>query len=517
MTKPSLWTRGLNALGIATVRQTKRTYDGFKGAATSRLMSDWTTSVLHVDQQLRQDLRKLKARCRDLTRNSYLGKRFIMLAQANIVGSKGIQLNMNVIEDVIEKGKPVERPDVLANDKIELAWEAWAKQPTTDSTLTLQELQALVVSDWKTDGEALVRIVENFKNPFRFALQPIDTDLLDVSYNRMRTEAQNGRRAINEIRMGVEFDEWGRRVGYWLKKPSASYTYGIINLGEYAGERDFIPAKDVLHIFKRQQPGQTRGVPAMAPVLEPMRMLEGYQAAELIAARVGASKMGFFKTPSGSEYSGTPASATSDSVITEVEPGAFEELPQGWEFQGFDPQHPSTAYPAFVKAMLKAVASGLGVSYTGLASDLEGVNYSSIRAGVLEEREQWKMDQELIISQFMRPVFERWLEVQLLAQTIKLPASRFDKFNKPRFIPRRWPWVDPTKDVQAATMALDKGLDSRSNILAETGKDFYQILQDRERERQLMEAVGINFDAAPVKPSDPKPKGKPEEDDTDED
>lgn len=493
--KQSIWTKGLNALGIATTQQLKRSSDGFKGAGTGRLMSDWVTSVLHIDQALRKDLSKLKARARDLTRNSYLGKRFVELAKANIVGSGGIQLQMNVVEDVLIGKKTVEQPDVIANDKIETAWDEWAKAPTTDGTMTLQELQALVVSDWKTDGEALVRIVENFDNPFRFALQPIDTDLLDVTYNRARQEG------VNEIRMGVEFDRWGRRIGYWLKKQNLNLVFSFGQISDYAGEREFLPASEVLHIFKVQQPGQTRGVPPMSPVLEPMRMLEGYQSAELIAARIGASKMGFYKTPSGNEYTGEKPTATGDSVTQEVEPGIFEELPLGWEVQTFDPQHPSTAYPAFVKAMLKAVASGLGVSYVSLASDLEGVNYSSIRAGVLEEREQWKMDQELVIAQFMAPVFRRWLLIQLVAQTIKLPVRNYDKFNKPAFIARRWPWVDPLKDVQASIMALDNGLTSRSDVLAEEGKDFYSMLQKLQRERQLAEAVGITLGTAAVQPT----------------
>lgn len=508
--KKTFLTRVLNAVGIPTMSQV-RSSTGFKGASQGRLMSDWVTQVLHIDQKLRMDLSKLKARSRDLCCNSYLGKRFVELSKANIVGSMGIQLQMNITEDITVKGKTVEQPDVIANDKIEMAWDAWAKAPTTDGTMTLQELQNLVVSDLQTDGEALVRIVENFENPFRFALQPIDTNLLDVTFNRPRQQG------INEVRMGVEFDQWGRRIGYWLQKQNYNLTT-VMGVVSYTGEREFLPAKEVLHIFRVTMPGQTRGIPAMSPVLEPMRMLEGYQSAELIAARVGASKMGFYKTPSGNEYTGPAATATSDNVTQEVEPGTFEELPQGWEVQTFNPEHPSTAYAAFVKAMLKAVASGLGVSYVSLASDLEGVNYSSIRAGVLEEREQWKMLQELVISQFMRPVFERWLAVQLLAQTIKLPATRLEKFNKPQFIARRWAWVDPKKDIEASILALDNGLTSRSDVLAEEGKDFYSMLQKLQREKQLVEASGLELVKKAAQPAAGKPKpAEPMDEDEDED
>jgi capsid protein len=110
------------------------------------------------------------------------------------------------------------------------------------------------------------------------------------------------------------------------------------------------------------------------------------------------------------------------------------------------------------------------------------------------------MDQELIIARFMRPVFERWLAVQLLAQNIKLPATRFDKFNKPQFIARRWSWVDPKKDIEASILALDNGLSSRSDVLAEEGKDFYAMLQSLKREKQLAEAAGIELVSVSKKP-----------------
>jgi capsid protein len=39
--------------------------------------------------------------------------------------------------------------------------------------------------------------------------------------------------------------------------------------------------------------------------------------------------------------------------------------------------------------MLRKVATSLGISYSTLTSDLTQVNFSSIRAGTIEEREIW--------------------------------------------------------------------------------------------------------------------------------
>lgn len=483
-------TRMLNMVGLATRQQLLRMKRGaanFTGARLSRLTSDWVTQVLHIDQQLRYDLTVLKARCRDLARNSWIGKRFIEVSQNNVVGSRGIRMQMNVV-DRVNNGKVV--PDTLANIKIEEAWKEWsaAKNCTVTGKLSLIQVENLVVQDLQQDGESIIRLVKNWKrNRFRFSLQPIDNNLLDVNLNRARSEG------VNEIRMGVELDQWGAPINYYFKKSLKNMaTISTFSDTTVASNHNVVPASEILHIYKIQQAEQTRGVPPMAAVLLPMKMLDGYQEAELTAARAGAAKMGFLTTPSGNEYTGAQGS-TPGSVVQELEPGSLEELPEGWKFEGFDPTHPTTAYPSFVKAMLKSIASGLGVSYVSLASDLEGVNYSSIRAGVLDEREQWKKLQGIIIEQFMRPVFEAWLETVLLAQAVQLPATRIEKFNAATFMGRRWPWVDPLKDMQAAVLALANQLTSRTRVLNEVGEDFEETVDQLVLEANMAKEKGIQL------------------------
>jgi capsid protein len=71
----------------------------------------------------------------------------------------------------------------------------------------------------------------------------------------------------------------------------------------------------------------------------------------------------------------------------DAEPLLIQELLPGQEFAEFNPTHPTTAYKDFMKAVLRSIARGLGMAYTTLTGDLEAVNYSSIRAGLLSERD----------------------------------------------------------------------------------------------------------------------------------
>ncbi|MBT3840841.1 MAG: phage portal protein [Verrucomicrobia bacterium] len=182
----------------------------------------------------------------------------------------------------------------------------------------------------------------------------------------------------------------------------------------------------------------------MVSAMTRLQMLGAYEEAELTAARVAASKMGFLVKERSEGYIGDTDEA--GNPLMEVEPGAIEELPMGTTFQSWNPDHPVGNYAGFVKSCLRGIAAGLGVSYNMLANDLEGVNYSSIRAGLLDEREYYKAVQRWFIDTVITPVFEGWLETNILNGTINLPAAKLEKFNAPDWKPRRWAWVDPLKD-----------------------------------------------------------------------
>ena len=143
--------------------------------------------------------------------------------------------------------------------------------------------------------------------------------------------------------------------------------------------------------------------------------------------------------------------------------------------------------------MLRAIASGMGVSYNTLCNDLEGVNYSSIRAGLLDERAFYKEIQGWFKEQFLNQVFSEWLKLMLLNPNIKLPAEKFEKFNNFTFIPRGWQWVDPYKDMQANKLAIEQGLRTRQQIIAEQGGDFLETMEALKYEQQIIQEYGITI------------------------
>lgn len=474
----SLAERALAALGLRRAEVRKRS--AYAGAASTRLTADWIFApTVSADQEVRGDLRTLRARAREMVRNNAYATRFAGLVSENVIGPHGIRLQARV-----KKGSGDLKNST--NDRIEAAWAEWcrAETCTVDGRLCFADVEDLVARSLPQDGEFLVRMVPGFDNRFGFAIQVLDPDLLDVGFDGRSGEG-------NEIRMGVEINGWGRPMAYWLLSahPADPASYGAD--GRRRHER--VPAEQIIHGYLMRRPGQTRGVTWYAPILLDAKMLAGYQEAELVAARTAAAKMGFFK-PDADAVGDPDAPDAGVPITMEATPGTFDTLPPGYEFQSWDPQHPNSAFKDFSKSILRSIATGLGVSYTSLANDLEAVNYSSIRAGLLAERDGWKRLQRWLTDHLHQRIYEEWLRWALTTGALVLPAEPA-RYRAVEWQCRGWPWVDPLKDIQASAAAVALGLDSRRRLAAEQGRDFEEILADLDRENQLAAVYGVTINS----------------------
>jgi hypothetical protein len=212
--------------------------------------------------------------------------------------------------------------------------------------------------------------------------------------------------------------------------------------------------------------------------------------------------MGFYKIPPGEDF--TPDAEGAQGPLSDASPGTFERLPTGWDFVQYDPQHPGANFDKFVKSILRSAAGGLNVAYNNFANDLDGVSYSSIRSGTLEERENWMVVQDWFINSFCSPLYSAWLESALLTQSVKLPFAKLEKFRADTWTGRRWPWVDPLNDVQTREKELQLGITSKSQMVSEQGKDFAEVQAQIAADRDIEEANSpegaavITTDGAPM-------------------
>jgi lambda family phage portal protein len=459
----------------------------FAGAKASRLTEDWITRPTATDEKIRQSLRRLRDRSRQLEGDNPHAARFVQLGQTNIVGPKGMILQMRARNARGELYRSL-------NAQVEAAWHDWCR-PTYASASgrhSWRNLLALAVRGWFVDGEFLAVYRTRKDNPYKLTLQVLDPDQLDLDYT------EEGRRNRPDIVMGVEYDADRRPLAYhiWDGHPANTVT---------RGERRRYLASDVIHSFLPKYPGQTRGVPAFAPIMLPLRHLDGYVEAELVAARSGAAKPVYI-TP-GEDAIDLLGDSGTDSIRQEIEPGMVDILPKGYTVTGLDPTHPNSAFSGFVTANLRSIASGLGISYTSLTGDLTSANYSSARVGLLDERDHWRTLQAVLVEQVIQPVFDRWLALAAASGKIPAQAGREDMATYATWQSRGWQWVDPLKDVQALKEAIALGVASRSDACAERGADFEDTLEKLEAEEGLAKEYGVSI----TPPEGAAPNGQADE------
>lgn len=484
---------------VAAPAEAGRQQRSFQMARHNRLTSSWTGRTAYGDanQQIYADHTALTARAREQSINNGYAKRFYRLLKQNVIGSQGVQL--------MSKAKTADgKPDRATRKLIELEWWKWCKRGNCDVTrkLSFWMFQRLWVETLARDGEVMVRIVRNFPNRCGFALQILEADRLDVTLNQ---ELSNG----NRIRMGVEIDAWEAPVAYWLLKAHP----GDVWQGRAEEKYDRVPVSELRHSFDPWRPHQARGFTwTHASALE-LHHLGEYRNSEMVAAEQGAKITGVYEQDS--EFVEDPGPDNDDGEIDEViEAGSSKLLPYGVKWKPYNNTHPSTNFAPFTKAGLRGVAAGFGPSYNKLAHDLEGVSFSSMRSGELDDRDFYKDGQQFVITELLELVGEVWLDMALLKGVLKLPPRNFHLYSELEWAPRGWDWVDPTKDSKAATESIGNRTKTRSDYIRQTGRDPDEVFVEMAEEEARLRELGLTF-ATPYTPAPQQASEKNDDEEND--
>lgn len=448
---------------------------GYAAAKESNLTHSWTKAPESIDTLTAREALVLRARSRDVVINSDYGRSFIRMVRNNVAGPMGIRLQARFRDGPTGAGAP----DMGAIKSVERAWKSWGEFGSCDieGRFSWADAQRHAVAEVAKDGECLCAFVfgEAAGNSAGFALQFLDPGLLDINFSQVLS---NG----NYIKFGIEYSPYNRPVAYHILTSEPGYIR--------------VEAKNIIHLFITEHTGQKRGLPWLSTPLARMGMLDGLEEAALTNARLGASKMGFFITPTGSDYQGDGVDSEGNIVLDAANPGEFEQLPEGTDFKTWDPAYPNNEYPGFHKSILRGIAAGAGVSYNSLAQDLEGVNFSSIRHGVVEERQNWQAVQNWFIAAFCNRIYREWLDVQLLQGTLlvsgkPLKSERVEKYRSVMWLPKRWPYIDPEKETNANRSMVNACFASYTDVMLESGRDPDEVWQQLARDKAEMKRLGL--------------------------
>ena len=466
-------------------RMMRVVHGAYRGAEMSRLTGDSIARTQSPVEQLRGDLRILRARGRDLGLNDALATKFLGVKRAEVLGSRGARLQAQV-------RRPDGELDVETNRAIEAAWKDWTEGPVTvDGMQNFALYEHLSFGTMMSEGEFFTRRILGLSRPHGLALQGIDPDMVDETRTVL-----SGVAGGNEIWLGVEVDGEGARVAYHVFD-------GPYSQGFYARPRRRIAASEIVHSFVAQRLNQARGVTWFAPIMVPSLHLNGYLEAVVVGSRAGASQMAFIEQDVDANSNTSPdAEGGADGdplgaqpVEMETSPGTVLRLAPGEKMSAFTPTQPTDLFDDFTTAVERWIATGLLTSYSSLTGDYSKANYSSERASQLVQRVLCRMIQEHWAFVFRRPIYEWWLEAAILSGALRLPSFDWRRYRSHRWLMQTSEWVDPVKELEASVIELQLGLTTITQLLAERGEDTEEMLRQRQKDEELFKRYGLDLGA----------------------
>ena len=525
-----------------TGKKQERSYRDVLGLGNA--YQDWIMSFASEDADLKNNHALLRERSRSLFKEGCYFQKYTEELWANVFGEDGLRLRMKVKEEsdrvvyapdeksfLESEAQRLERIRDFVNRKlqrdggfalggalfrsgydrakatvkagaldlyacrlIEEAYREWQRPEfcTMAGDMTYNEVRQIRLLSAARDGDFFIRMIEvdPSVNKFGFSLQLINAEWCDHELNIDRLS--NG----NSIRMGVELDGWGKRVAYhFIERSPSDWQFSRPGTATGATRHQRIEAREIIHYFRRKYADSTRGAPWSASVIPKSRQLDKYEEAEVIAARVGACKMGFLESnvvPEGGVE--TLPDPCDKGPNWDMSPGGVQGLKYGVTFKEWNPNHPSQNFDQFRRGMLRSWCAGLpGADYNVIANDLENINFSAGRLGRLDTNEMWKLLQRFDIDVAERPIFERFLERALAVRAINLPLAKLKKYSAAHFTGRRWAGVDPIKETQAAVLAIQNKLTSYSRWYDEQGMDLEEVWTEISEEQMLAEELGIDL------------------------
>ena len=376
-------------------------------------------------------------------------------------------------------------------DQLLEAWNDWTQWPEVTFEHDWIATQRLMARAWLRDGEALVQVIDGYRPSLDhgtrvpLSLELLEADLLPLDFH----DAARG------ITSGVERDSWGRPRAYHLYKAHP----GALTGAPFGLSSDLkrVPTEQILHLKLVDRIRQARGVSQFAAVIRRLSDIKQYEDDERIAANIAARMTAYIKKTIPDL---APPETSDEPRRFELSPGMiFDDLRPGEDVGLIDTKRPNPNIEEFRKGQLRAAAAGLGTSYSSLARDYNGT-YSAQRQELVEQQGAYELLSALFIGQFVRPVWQRFVSTALLT-TVRRPAdANLLSLTDASYRPPALLWIDPLKEVQANSEAVNNRFASPQQVIRSRGGNPDDVLRQIADWQKQLDALGI----APAQSSNPQ-------------
>ncbi len=489
--------------------------------------------------------------------NSTLRQRSRMLYMSSPVATSAIQTNRTKIIGVgLTQRSEIDRqilglsPEAAKTwqKRTEAEWKLWSSKRQNCDAIGLNNfpaLQQLALKSWLMSGDVFALIKRRDAtplNPYGLRIHLIEADRVSTPAEYRSGVSAGGFTDVtipegkpgagNKIHDGVEVDADGCVVAYHICNgypgEFASANLKWVRVLAY-GEKTGLP--NVLHIMDAERPDQYRGVPYLAPVIEPLLQLRRYTESELMAALVQSfftawiqtktnpaeipfNEVGSGDISSAGDESGENADSdnmSSDPNEYEMGPGTVLHLEPDEEVHFGNPNIPTAGFDTFVKTLCRLVGAALEEPYDVLLKEFNS-SYSSSRGALMEAWDGFKMKRSWFVDAFCKPIYEIWLAEAVALHRLDAPGFFDDPIIREAWSGTRWigpvqGQLDPKKEAEAAILLINRGLKTHEQVTREIGGgDWEENIAQLKHENELLAASGFSTESIVIN-SDPKERG----------
>lgn len=458
----------------AKFRAIEKTIDSsirsYEGATKGRRGDGWMP--YNTSENANSDIQKQLKTLRDRSVHGYKNNASVFKAirtiQNNVIGT-GI-MPTPVSSDSKLTAKEIQ--------KIKDEWKAWAEKVECDfdGFFSLYGLQSLIMRNVAMQGEIFVLKRRDSKSRHPIKLQVLAPHMVDHTKNSYMITEREG----NYVVQGVEFNNQGQRVGYWVfdHNPNNEYTMKLAP--------KFVSANDMIHIFYKEFPEQVRGIPFGTATMLSMRDLADYKDAQLMLQKVAACHVAFTTKQESADGLGS-LDTTTGQELDRMEPGIIERMAPGETVTFNNPPTPSS-YSEYVSKNQQENAAGFGITYEQLTGDMGNVNFSSGRMGWIEAQRQiedWQYN--MFIPQFCDKIWAWFIEGLKIKMIISKNAGA-------EWTPQGREMIDPVKEMNGLILELKSGLVSWTEACKRRGYNPDTLLEQMKADKKIFEEAGINVE-----------------------
>ncbi len=375
------------------------------------------------------------------------------------------------------------------------AYRDFCRHPEVTGQHAMGAMQRLMARTLYRDGEVLGQhvigrgLLIDHGTRVPYSLELIEPDLLPLDYD----DTTKG------IRQSVERNTWGQPRAYHVYKGHPEDASNP--RGPTFRDTKRVPAERMLHAALRDRIGQIRGVTAFASVIGRIEDIKDYEESERVAAKVAAMITGYVKRNAGPEgYDSTGMETDADGNLKprdlRMQAGMIvDTLAVGEELGLLDPNRPNPNLVTFRVGQLRAMAAGIGASFSSIARNYNGT-YSAQRQELVEQWVHYMVLCDGFVGQALRPVVETFITVADMAGIVPMPADlKPGTHDDVLYVAPSMPWIDPAREVTAWLAAVQAGFASEYEVLRKQGKNPRDVLEQIATWRKQSQDKGLVFNS----------------------